>query len=209
MDIILKYFPDLTDRQTQQFSSLQSLYIEWNEKINVISRKDIEQLYLRHVLHSLAIYKWMPFKAESRILDLGCGGGFPGIPLAIMMPDVSFHLIDARAKKIMVVNEIIEGCDLHNVQANHGRAEEAQEYYDFVVTRAVAPMSTLWEWVGRKIQRKHLHTRKNGIIALKGGDLMKEMEALPKGVDFQLRGLSSFFEEDFFKEKMIAYAYRS
>lgn len=209
MEVILKYFPDLTDQQYRQLRLLKELYSSWNEKINVISRKDIDHLYVHHVLHSLSIFEWNPFQPHSRILDLGCGGGFPGIPLAIMMPDVHFHLIDARAKKIKVVHEVVEACQLDNVAAVHGRAEELDRQFDYVVTRAVAPMGKLWEWVGTKLRKKSNHERKNGIIALKGGNLMNEMEDLPAGVDFQLRRLSTFFEEDFFEEKMIAYAFRS
>jgi 16S rRNA (guanine527-N7)-methyltransferase len=208
MKLILKYFPDLSDTQYRQMAALEDLYKEWNEKINVVSRKDIDQLYLRHVLHSLALYKWMPFQPGTSILDLGCGGGFPGIPLAIMMPDVNFKLIDARGKKIKVVIEVAEALGLNNVKAEHRRVEEEKGKFHFVITRAVAPMAQLWEWSAPRLSGDHFHKKRNGVIALKGGDLMDEMEDLPRGVDFTLFSLATMFDEDFFETKMIAYAYK-
>ena len=208
MDILFKYFPDLSDGQVDQFRALGRLYPEWNERINVISRKDIDHLYERHILHSLGILKWFQFKPDTSVMDLGCGGGFPGIPLAIMLPDVHFHLIDARRKKIKVVGEIAQELGLDNVKATHGRAEEDKGHYDMIVTRAVAPMAKMWSWVSKNIKKKPQHEFKNGLVALKGGDIMGEMEALPPGVDFQIRSLSQYYDEDFFDEKLIAYAFR-
>lgn len=209
MEILFKYFNDLSDRQVDQFRDMHALYSEWNQKINVISRKDIDQLYERHVLHSLGILKWFQFKPDARIMDLGCGGGFPGIPLAVMLPDVHFHLIDARNKKIKVVNEIAESLGLTNVRGSHGRAEEDKGSYDFVVTRAVAPMAKMWSWIDKRIAKNGYHEHTNGLIALKGGDIMAEMEELPSKVHFQIRSLNQYFEEEFFEEKLMAYAYRS
>lgn len=209
MERLIHYFPDLSDEQVEQFRLLGSLYEEWNEKINVISRKDIDQLYLRHVLHSMAIAKWISFPVASTVMDLGCGGGFPGIPLAILYPDVAFHLIDARAKKIKVVNDVIERIGLRNAKGKHGRAEELPGPFDFVVTRAVAPMPQLWSWISKSLQRGRSVDFSHGLIALKGGNIMPELELLPPGVDFQIRSVSTYFEEDFFEEKAMVFAYRS
>lgn len=203
MDIILKYFPDLTDEQYQQFKQLDPLYREWNEQINVISRKDIDKLYLHHVLHSLAIAKWMAFAPHSKVLDLGTGGGFPGIPLAIIYPDVLFHLIDARAKKIKVVQAIAEQLGLNNVKASHGRVEEHNGHYDFIVTRAVAPLARLWQWSGQKIKGQNKSHKPNGIIALKGGDLAEEMSELPGKIDIYTQSISELFDEEYFEGKQL------
>lgn len=203
MKIILKYFPDLSDRQYEQFDQLSSLYEEWNEQINVISRKDISSIYMHHVLHSLAIAKWTVFVPDTRIFDLGTGGGFPGIPLAIMFPDVHFHLLDARAKKIKVVNAVVEALGLDNIKASHGRAEEHNGQYDFIVTRAVAPLPKLWQWSRSKISGRHVNLRPNGLIALKGGDLAEEMSELPPKVNIFTQRISEFFEEDYFEGKQL------
>jgi len=162
MDIILKYFPDLTERQIEQFSKLQELYKDWNLKINVVSRKDIDELYLRHVLHSLGIAKVMKFKPNSKVMDVGTGGGFPGIPLAILFPETQFHLVDSIGKKIKVVNEVATGLALDNIKTTHGRVEEVKDTYDFIVSRAVAQMETFHRWVRNKVHKKQNHEFKNG-----------------------------------------------
>ena len=203
MKIILKHFPDLTDEQYQQLTDLEEVYREWNSRINVISRKDIDSIYLHHVLHSLAIAKYVGFAPNSRIFDLGTGGGFPGIPLAIVYPDVRFHLLDARAKKIKVVEEVVERLGLRNVTASHGRAEEHRGQYDFIVTRAVAPLARLWEWSHNKISGRHHSHLPNGLIALKGGELAEEMSELPINVDIYSQDISAYFDEDYFETKKI------
>jgi len=170
MDIILKYFPDLSATQIEQFAKLQELYKDWNLKINVVSRKDIDELYLRHVLHSLGIAKIMQFKPGSKVMDVGTGGGFPGIPLAILFPETQFHLVDSIGKKIKVVNEVATGLALENVKTTHGRVEEVKDTYDFIVSRAVAQMETFQRWVRNKVQKQQNHDLKNGILYLKGGD---------------------------------------
>ncbi len=179
MEIIKTHFPELTDAQLEQFERLKDLYQFWNEQINVISRKDIEQLYNHHVLHSLAVIKFMKFRSGARILDLGTGGGFPGIPLAIYYPKVSFTLIDARAKKIKVVENVASELGLENVVAIHGRAEELKQRFDFVTARAVAPLDKLFLWTSRLIDRNDRHAQPNGLIAFKGGDIEAEIKALP------------------------------
>ena len=161
MKLILKYFPDLTDQQIGQFEQLKGLYKDWNLKINVVSRKDIDELYIRHVLHSLGIAKVMQFQSGSRILDVGTGGGFPGIPLAILFPDVQFHLVDSIAKKIKVVNEVVEGLNLQNVKSINGRVEAINDQYDFIISRAVAQMETFVRWVKYSIAKKNNHKLKN------------------------------------------------
>ncbi|MEO0625417.1 MAG: 16S rRNA (guanine(527)-N(7))-methyltransferase RsmG [Bacteroidota bacterium] len=205
-DIISKYFPDLHDRQMGQFARLGELYTDWNSKINVISRKDIDQLYLRHILHSLAIAKWMIFKPEAQILDLGTGGGFPGIPLAIFFPQTQFHLIDGTGKKIRVCQAIIEELGLKNCRAEQQRAEYLKKRkYDFVVTRAVAKIQQLSDWSLRLITPHQRHTMPNGLIALKGRNLREEMAELPKAAYHEEHPLSTWFEEDFFQEKALIY----
>ena len=171
MEIIHKYFKNLTETQITQFSKLQELYEDWNLKINVVSRKDIDELYLRHVLHSLGIAKVMEFKPGAKVLDVGTGGGFPGIPLAILFPETQFHLVDSIGKKIKVVNEVVEGLGLLNVKTTNGRVEEDKDTYDFIVSRAVAEMETFVRWTKGKIAKKQNHKLKNGILYLKGGDL--------------------------------------
>lgn len=202
MDIILKYFPDLTDSQKEQFQLLRSLYEDWNLKINVVSRKDIDELYLRHVLHSLGIAKIQSFKPGAQILDVGTGGGFPGIPLAILFPEVQFHLVDSIGKKIKVVEEVVEGLQLQNVKATNDRVENVPGKYDFIVSRAVAQMETFAHWVKDKVAKKSAHDLKNGILYLKGGDLTEELQSFPKATIYPL---AEYFEEDFFETKSVVH----
>lgn len=201
MEIITRYFPDLSETQIAQFAQLKDLYAEWNEKINVISRKDIDQLYERHVLHSLGIAKVIRFKPGASILDVGTGGGFPGIPLAIMFPDSFFHLVDSIGKKITVVNEVASAIGLQNVKAEVLRAEKSKYQYDFMVTRAVAPMPELVRWVRGKISGKRANDLKNGILALKGGDLAEELGRYKA----RIYNLSDYFSEEFFETKKVVY----
>ena len=202
MELIKKYFPDLTSSQLEKFSKLQELYKDWNLKINVVSRKDIDELYLRHVLHSLAISKIQPFKNGAKILDVGTGGGFPGIPLAILFPETQFHLVDSIGKKIKVVNEVKEGLQLKNVTTYNCRVEELNGNYDFIVSRAVAVMPTFVHWVKGKIAKTSSHELKNGILYLKGGDLEEELKVYETARIFSL---SDYFEEDFFETKKLVY----
>jgi len=202
MELILKYFPQLTDIQKEQFSQLQNLYQDWNLKINVVSRKDIDELYLRHVLHSLGIAKIQTFLPGSKVLDVGTGGGFPGIPLAILYPDVKFHLVDSIGKKIKVVDEVVKGLQLENVKTTNARVETISENYDFIVSRAVAQMETFVHWVNGKIAKKSLHDRKNGILYLKGGDLTEELKVYKNA---EIYPLENYFEEEFFKTKSVVY----
>lgn len=206
-EIIFKHFPGLTDRQREQFEALDGLYRDWNSKINVISRKDIDNLYVNHVLHSLAIATVVRFRSGAKILDLGTGGGFPGIPLAILFPDVEFHLVDGIAKKIRVCNEVITALGLTNVKAEQKRAEEIKKpVYDFVVTRAVAKMEKLAEWSMRLITKRQRHALPNGILALKGVGLDEEMAALPKGSYLEEYPIKDIFpEHDFFEVKAVVY----
>lgn len=205
MDLIKQYFPHLQSEQLLQFEALVPLYEEWNAKINVVSRKDIENLAIRHILHSLLVPKFVSFKSGATILDLGCGGGFPGIPLAIFYPDVTFDLIDARSKKIIVVNAIKDELQLKNVKAIHGRAEELKSRYDFVVTRAVAKADKLVLWSRKLIKHKQVHSMPNGIIALKGGNLKEELGLLEKWEYTELHPASKYFKEPFFEEKNLLY----
>ena len=202
MDILLKYFTDLTETQKEQFSKLQDLYKDWNLKINVVSRKDIDELYLRHVLHSLGIAKVMPFKPGSKVMDVGTGGGFPGIPLAILFPETEFHLVDSIGKKIKVVNEVAEGLGLQNVRTTHGRVEEVKDTYDFIVSRAVAQMETFVRWTKGKIAKKQNHDLKNGILYLKGGDLTEELQ---KYTSATIYDLPDYFDEPFFETKKVVH----
>ena len=202
MELIKKYFDNLSEKQLEQFSKLQELYQDWNLKINVVSRKDIDELYLRHVLHSLGIAKVMEFKAGAKVMDVGTGGGFPGIPLAILFPETQFHLVDSIGKKIKVVNEVVEGLGLENVKTTHGRVEEVDETYDFIVSRAVAQMETFHRWVKNKVKKKENHALKNGILYLKGGDLTEELANFPKATIYDL---PDFFEEDFFETKKVVH----
>ena len=205
-EIVFKHFPDLTDKQRQQFEALDGLYRDWNSKINVISRKDIDNLYVNHVLHSLAIAKVMRFVPGAKVLDLGTGGGFPGIPLAILFPETDFHLVDGIAKKVRVCNEVIESIGLTNCRAEQKRAEEIKKpAYDFIVTRAVAKMEKLAEWSLRLITRKQRHALPNGILALKGVGLKEEMSAFPKGALEEFPIAKFFPEHDFFDVKAVVY----
>ncbi|TDQ28407.1 16S rRNA (guanine(527)-N(7))-methyltransferase RsmG [Tenacibaculum caenipelagi] len=202
MELIKKYFDNLSETQLEQLSKLQELYQDWNLKINVVSRKDIDELYLRHVLHSLGIAKVMEFQPGAKVMDVGTGGGFPGIPLAILFPETQFHLVDSIGKKIKVVNEVVEGLGLQNVKTTHGRVEEVDETYDFIVSRAVAQMETFHRWVKDKVQKKQNHALKNGILYLKGGDLTEELANFPKATIYDL---PNFFEEDFFETKKVVH----
>ncbi len=202
-DIIFNYFPDLSGVQKSQFTELYGLYKDWNEKINVISRKDIENLYINHVLHSLAIAKVVSFRADASILDVGTGGGFPGIPLAIIFPDAHFHLVDSIGKKITVVKNIAQALELKNVTADQLRAEQLKGQYDFIVSRAVTRLKEFYAWVHNKAKRKTLHELYNGILYLKGGDLEQELSELKK--PYQLFDLSDYFKEEYFETKKIVY----
>ena len=209
MQRILNYFPQLKDDQKDQIQSLLPLYRDWNSKINVISRKDIEHLYLRHVLHSLAIAKFIEFKAGATVLDLGTGGGFPGIPLAIVFPKVQFTLIDGTGKKIKVVEQVGKALGLNNLIALHTRAEELKgRRFDFVVSRAVAKLEKLLLWSRPLLKNKDQHALPNGLIALKGGDLKDELGNLSRGEYYECQAISEFFEEAFFREKQLVYIQR-
>lgn len=202
MEEILKQFPNLTDNQIQQFEKLQFLYEDWNSKINVISRKDIDELYTRHVLHSLGIAKILEFKPGSKIMDVGTGGGFPGIPLAILFPEVDFYLIDVIAKKIRVVNEVASALELKNVKAEQKRAELVNQEFDFIVSRAVTNMPDFVSWVNGKIRKNSKHELQNGILYLKGGDLTEELKDYKKAEQFNL---SDFFKDEFFETKKVVH----
>lgn len=201
-DLIQKYFTTLTEEQKNHFRALEGLYQDWNKKINVVSRKDIDELYLRHVLHSLGIAKIQTFNEGAEILDVGTGGGFPGIPLAILFPNVHFTLVDAIGKKIKVVEEVVEGLQLKNVKAIHSRVEDIPGQFDFIVSRAVAAMPTFVHWTKGKIKRDSAHARKNGILYLKGGDLTEELQDY---ASVQIFDLKDYFEEDFFETKKVVY----
>ncbi len=203
MRIITKYFPTLSDKQREQFAALQELYADWNAKINVISRRDIDNLYEHHVLHSLAIARSTRFKAGSEILDFGCGGGFPGIPLAIMMPDCHFTLIDGTGKKIRVASEIATAIGLENVTALHRRGEEERGKYDFVVSRAVMPLPDLHKIVRKNISATQRNAQLNGIIVLKGGNIESEIQPFRKTAEVEEIGRR--FDEEWFKEKYVIY----
>lgn len=202
MNEVLKYFPDLTRAQIEQFSALKDLYLEWNNKINVISRKDIDELYTKHVLHSLAIAKVISFESGTKVLDVGTGGGFPGIPLAIMFPEVEFHLVDSIAKKILVVNEVASAIGLTNLKAEAKRAEQIRSKYDFVVSRAVTAMPKFVEWVENKFESKDQNSMPNGILYLKGGDLEEELFTFPDALIFEI---PHYFDEPFFETKKVVY----
>ena len=202
MEEILLQFPQLTDIQKEQFRKLEELYVEWNEKINVISRKDIGSLYLKHVLHSLAIAKVQPFEPGTYVLDVGTGGGFPGIPLAILFPETRFYLIDVIMKKITVVKAVVEGLGLKNVKAEQLRAENVKGDFDFIVSRAVTNMPDFFSWVKGKIKKQNKHELKNGILYLKGGDLTEELKDFPKAKEFPI---SDFFSDEFFETKKVVH----
>ena len=202
MNEILRYFPNLSDIQKEQFEKLDFLYHDWNEKINVISRKDIDALYTKHILHSLGIAKIIKFEPGTSVLDVGTGGGFPGIPLAILFPETRFHLIDIIAKKIKVVQAVAEGLDLKNVKAEQLRAENVKGDFDFIVSRAVTNMPDFVSWVKTKIKKNNKHELKNGILYLKGGDLAEELKDFPKATEYNL---ADFFADEFFETKKVVY----
>ena len=199
--LLLKYFPDLTETQIGQFGKLENLYQEWNEKINVISRKDMESLYEKHILHSLGVAKVMAFAPGTKILDIGTGGGFPGIPLAILFPEAEFTLIDSIGKKITVVNAVAEGICLKNVTAIHGRAEKLKEKFHFVVSRAVTQMPEFLRWLKGKFEKEQFNPKHNGILYLKGGDLAEELA----GLKCEIFSLKNYFEEEFYDTKKVVY----
>jgi 16S rRNA (guanine527-N7)-methyltransferase len=204
MDLIQKYFPGLSNRQLEQFAALQPFYEEWNAAINVISRKDMEHFYVRHVLHSLAIAKVLKFKNRTAILDIGTGGGFPGIPLAIMFPKANFHLVDSIGKKIRVVQNAIGYLELGNAKAEQIRAEQIKQSYDFVISRAVTALPKFYKWASYKVRRKNgFNDIPNGILYLKGGEFQEELKSLNR--KHQLYPISDFFEEEFFETKFVVY----
>lgn len=206
MELLLKYFPNLTDTQKAQFEQLEPLYRDWNAKINVISRKDIDHLYLHHVLHSLAIAKVVTFKPGSAVLDIGTGGGFPGIPLAILFPETKFTLVDSIGKKIKVVQEVAAGIGLKNVTALQLRVEDLkQRQFDFAVTRAVTTLDKLTAWSFRLIKNKQVHVLPNGLLALKGSTFQEEVKTLPRDSYVEEYPIPEFFSEDYFQEKYVVY----
>ncbi|WP_321371560.1 16S rRNA (guanine(527)-N(7))-methyltransferase RsmG [uncultured Draconibacterium sp.] len=201
MDLILKYFPHLSETQIEQFKQLEPLYADWNAKINVISRKDFSEFYERHVLHSLGIAKFIRFNGKTKVLDVGTGGGFPGIPLAIMFPGVQFHLVDSIGKKIKVVNGVAQSLQLKNVIAEQIRAEVLKDKYDFVVSRAVTRLPDFVKWIKTNISKKQKNALPNGVIYLKGGDLTEEVK--PFGKRIFMQDLQEYFEEPFFETKKV------
>lgn len=203
MNLILKYFPKLNEKQIALFTQLEPLYAEWNAQINVISRKDFPEFYEHHVLHSLAIAKLINFTAGTKILDVGTGGGFPGIPLAIMFPEAQFHLVDSIGKKIKVVNGVVESLGIENVTAEQIRAEQLADKYDFVVSRAVTRLPEFVPWVRKNIAKKQINAMPNGIIYLKGGDLQEESKPFKRYVF--IKDLSDYFGEEFFKTKKVVH----
>lgn len=201
MNSVLHYFSDLTQQQKEQLAVIKDLYIFWNNQINVISRKDTENFYERHVLHSLGIAKVMSFNPGANVLDVGTGGGFPGIPLAILFPETNFVLVDSIGKKIKVVNEVAKVLGLTNVKGIHTRAEDVNQKFDFIVSRAVTRMPDFLKWVDKKVKKEQSHSLKNGVLYLKGGDLTEEMESVKQ--PYKEYNLSDFFEEDFFETKKV------
>ncbi|WP_443939658.1 16S rRNA (guanine(527)-N(7))-methyltransferase RsmG [Pedobacter sp. MW01-1-1] len=202
-DIIFNYFPDLTEKQRDQFSQLFDLYNFWNSQINVVSRKDIEELYERHVLHSLGIAKICSFKPGESVLDVGTGGGFPGIPLAILFPETNFYLVDSIGKKIKVVKEVASALGLENLRAAHSRAEQINEKFNFVISRAVTRLGEFYPWVKGKFKKESINAIPNGILYLKGGDLTEEIKE--SKLEAELYPLADFFKEDFFETKYVVY----
>lgn len=202
MDYIKKYFNQLSERQLSQFEQLKSVYEQWNAKINVISRKDMELFYLHHVLHSLAIAKVVSFLPKSEVLDAGTGGGFPGVPLAILFPDTKFTLVDSIGKKIKVVEEVTKSIDIKNITAVNSRVEQIDKQFDFIVSRAVTQMPEFVKWIKGKIKKQSIHSLENGILYLKGGDLTEELASFKKA---KLHNISDFFSEDFFETKKVVY----
>jgi 16S rRNA (guanine527-N7)-methyltransferase len=203
VEIIFTYFPDLSEKQKNQFAALLELYRDWNEKINVVSRKDIDNLYVNHVLHSLGIAKVMEFKKGADILDVGTGGGFPGIPLAILFPETDFHLVDSIGKKITVVQAVAGALGLTNVRAQQIRAEEVKGEYDFIISRAVTRIKEFHSWIHKKAKKASAHALPNGILYLKGGDLADELGELKK--QYKLYDLTDYFREEFFETKKVLY----
>ena len=201
-ELVFRYFPDLSQDQKDRFWALEDLYKDWNQKINVVSRKDIDELYLRHVLHSLGIAKFQEFRPGSNILDVGTGGGFPGIPLALLFPEVQFTLVDSIGKKIKVVDQVVQGLQLHNVNTINARVEEIASQFDFIVSRAVAAMPTFVHWVKGKVKKESFHQRRNGILYLKGGDLNEELKDYTTA---RIIPLTDYFDEDFFETKKLVY----
>ena len=206
MELIQRYFPNLSDLQYKQLKALGELYSDWNAKINVISRKDMEHFYERHVLHSLAIAKVIQFKPETQILDVGTGGGFPGVPLAILFPEVSFHLVDSIGKKIKVVQEVSNALELTNLSAEHARAEQVSGQFDFVVSRAVTRLTEFYPWVQNKFNKKSFNDLDNGILYLKGVDLMEEFDELKK--PYQMFSLKYYYTEEWFESKGLVFVPR-
>ncbi len=203
MEEILKYFPSLTERQKEQFAALYDLYFDWNSKINVISRKDIENLYLHHILHSLAIAKVIQFRPGTSVMDFGCGGGLPGIPLAIMFPETKFHLVDSIGKKVRVAGEIAAAIGLTNVKTSHSRVQDIKEKYNFVVSRAVMLLPELVKICSKNIDKEQKNSLPNGVICLKGGNIEGEIQPFRKYVE--CTELSTLFDEEFFKDKKVVY----
>ena len=203
MEHILNYFPTLSEEQKKQFAALYDLYLDWNSKINVISRKDIENLYLHHVLHSLGIAKMINFRDGTTVMDFGCGGGFPGVPLAILFPNVKFHLVDSIGKKVRVAREISEAIGLKNITFEHARGEDVKEKFNFVVSRAVMPLSDLMKICRKNVNKQQQNALPNGIICLKGGDLQAEVQPFKNCVD--MIDLYDYFKEEFFKGKKVVY----
>ncbi|MDE3252267.1 MAG: 16S rRNA (guanine(527)-N(7))-methyltransferase RsmG [Bacteroidota bacterium] len=205
LELILKYFADFTDQQIAQFAALDALYTEWNAKINVISRKDIDSIYLHHVLHSLSIAAIADFQPGSTIIDIGCGGGFPGVPLAIFFPQVKFHLVDSIAKKLKVVEAVCEGAQIKNITIQHTRAEDIKNRkFDYAVSRAVAPLKDLWKWSAPLIKKDHSKPLPNGLICLKGGDLAQEI--FESGLRPKMMPIYKIFPEEYFQEKFVIHA---
>ncbi|PIE50586.1 MAG: 16S rRNA (guanine(527)-N(7))-methyltransferase RsmG [Flavobacteriales bacterium] len=199
--LVQKYFPNLTETQIEQFEKLEGLYQEWNAKINVISRKDMDSLYEKHILHSLGIAKIMEFAPHTKVLDIGTGGGFPGIPLAIMFPEVQFTLVDSIGKKIKVVDEVKTALNLQNVKTIHGRAEKVKDQFHFVVSRAVTQMPVFLRWLKGKFEKEQFNPKHNGVLYLKGGDLAEELA----GIKCEIHPLKNQFEEEFFETKKVVY----
>jgi len=206
MKLIHRYFPNLTDRQIGQLQKLEGLYTEWNSKINVVSRKDIDQLYERHVLHSMVVAKWIQLKPGTKVLDVGCGGGFPGVPLAILFPEVQFHLVDSIRKKLTVVNDVCENLEINNIETSHMRMEDLSDQADFVINRAVARLNKLLAWTKKLISNDQKSSIPNGLISLKGGDLKEEIKEVKTRYSYvEQIPISNFYEEEFFEEKYIIY----